>query len=702
MEDQGIMALPQGMQAPTAQAPAPAVDPAAEAAFEQARMQMDPKEFGDEILAAGEQADPAAVQEFKQALMSAQLPPEIMDAIGAIVDMVLEDPASYQELRAELLSDPQAAETLSELLPPEFDAAYFGALNMALDQMSGAMTAPMEPQGFAMGGLVQTPVAAGIAQLGRNGDTRLAHITASEARMLRRRGGSGTINPATGLPEYWKPFKKLVGTVKKTFKNVGNVISKTVKGIAGAVKKFASSTIGKVVIAVALGFFLGPAAAGFLGVSSAAGVAAVSGFVGGFGSSMLAGGNLKDSLKAGAIGGITAGVTAGVTGGTGAFESGSYTGPTTISGQFDAAKEGLKSFVMGDPQAPAPITTATPVAQTGAFDMGQFSPADVGLGQTAAPGGIAGIQAPAQPTAPGGIAGIQAPTQAAAPDGIAGIQASPQTTAPSGFMDTIKQGYNEYIKPYTPGGIQEQGALTAQKAAETARIGSIEQALRAYPGKTLEQLPVPIQSTILENAGSASSAAAKAATPGVFSTYAPIAATGMGAAYLGGMFDPVSPEDLNIVPKETGSDLLAQYPEKYGTTPGGAQTVYAPNQSATDPYRFGAPPVQFRPSQYPTFELPQYAAMGGEIRRYAAGGIAALAPKRYNVGGYAGGGPGKFPRRTGPINGPGTGTSDSIPAMLSDGEFVMTAKAVRGAGGGSRREGAKRMYQMMHGLERKA
>ncbi len=35
----------------------------------------------------------------------------------------------------------------------------------------------------------------------------------------------------------------------------------------------------------------------------------------------------------------------------------------------------------------------------------------------------------------------------------------------------------------------------------------------------------------------------------------------------------------------------------------------------------------------------------------------------------------------GDINGPGTETSDDIPAMLSDGEFVMTAKAVRGAGG---------------------
>ena len=56
-------------------------------------------------------------------------------------------------------------------------------------------------------------------------------------------------------------------------------------------------------------------------------------------------------------------------------------------------------------------------------------------------------------------------------------------------------------------------------------------------------------------------------------------------------------------------------------------------------------------------------------------------------------------RQGGMSLGPGTETSDDIPAMLSDGEFVMTAKAVRGAGGGDRREGAKRMYEMMDRLE---
>ena len=56
----------------------------------------------------------------------------------------------------------------------------------------------------------------------------------------------------------------------------------------------------------------------------------------------------------------------------------------------------------------------------------------------------------------------------------------------------------------------------------------------------------------------------------------------------------------------------------------------------------------------------------------------------------------------GEVTGPGTGTSDSVPARLSDGEFVLTAKSVRGAGGGDRDLGAARMYDMMSELERVA
>jgi len=38
---------------------------------------------------------------------------------------------------------------------------------------------------------------------GRNGDTILAHINPREAALLREQGGAGTINPETGLPEFY-------------------------------------------------------------------------------------------------------------------------------------------------------------------------------------------------------------------------------------------------------------------------------------------------------------------------------------------------------------------------------------------------------------------------------------------------------------------------------------------------------------------
>ena len=123
----------------------------------------------------------------------------------------------------------------------------------------------------------------------------------------------------------------------------------------------------------------------------------------------------------------------------------------------------------------------------------------------------------------------------------------------------------------------------------------------------------------------------------------------------------------------TGMDLLAKEPEKYGFNvaqfsqqdtpanppvfPGGGYV--SPSIAATP-----IPPPQFRGFESPTGIM---AAKSG-----------------------------------GPVNGPGHGTSDSIPARLSDGEFVMTAKAVRGAGNGSRMKGARRMYELMHKYERMA
>jgi hypothetical protein len=46
--------------------------------------------------------------------------------------------------------------------------------------------------------------------------------------------------------------------------------------------------------------------------------------------------------------------------------------------------------------------------------------------------------------------------------------------------------------------------------------------------------------------------------------------------------------------------------------------------------------------------------------------------------------------------------ADDVPARLSKNEFVMTADAVRAAGGGSVNEGARRMYELMNNLEARA
>lgn len=50
-----------------------------------------------------------------------------------------------------------------------------------------------------------------IRSQGRGRDTILAHITPQEAALLKKRGGSGTMNPATGLPEFQEDYSYDIG-----------------------------------------------------------------------------------------------------------------------------------------------------------------------------------------------------------------------------------------------------------------------------------------------------------------------------------------------------------------------------------------------------------------------------------------------------------------------------------------------------------
>lgn len=621
------------------------------AAFEQMRQDVSPSEFNETVLSSAAEADPMAVAEFKAELRDLQLPREVLDVLNTMVDEILASPEKYQELRMKYMSQ----DIPEDLLPAQFDPEFFAALNLAVDEIM-ATSGPdmtMGPQNFAEGGLATLrPITEAIRQQGRYGDTMLAHISPREASILKELGGSGTINPYTGLPEFF---------LKKLFKGVG----KALKKVGSAVKKFASSKIGKIVTTLSLAFVLGPAAATALGVSSTVGVAAVSGFVGSAGSTLLGGGDLKDALKAGAIGGLTAGAGAGVFGGAGAFKAGSYTGPTTVGGQLTRAKEA----VFGAPDQALP-DLGTAATETAAETTAQAFPApDAGAPITRAPipqaTGIETVM-PGDPFA-ATQAGMPSPIQAAPADGFRFYEAG-RGAAGAPIVESVG----------IPGPAAQVGT---QAAAEEGSRSLVQRGLdRILPGriqsaaeesafqKVADQFGTSadvIKDQILNNTASDAVAAAytKAATPGLLTKFGPAAAAGLGIMGLTGGFKA---EEAQVPPGfesmamgvSPGQQLLQQRPDLYGLSFGGVQT-----QSTTSPFQY------YRP------QAVMGAAKGGEADRS------------------------KFPRKNGHISGPGTGTSDDIPAMLSDGEFVFTAKAVRNMGDGSRRKGAKRMYALMKKLE---
>ena len=93
-----------------------------------------------------------------------------------------------------------------------------------------------------------------IRRRGREGDTILAHISPEEAGILKLLGGSGTINPHTGLPE----FKSIRQFLKSTpvLKDVYKVGSQIGKGIESGVESIAKA-LGPVG-SIAAAYFGGP------------------------------------------------------------------------------------------------------------------------------------------------------------------------------------------------------------------------------------------------------------------------------------------------------------------------------------------------------------------------------------------------------------------------------------------------------------
>jgi len=740
-EDQGIMSLPMEGEAASQNMP-----------------QMPLGESYDAVRQGLNNASPQAaadVQQLMQSIMPQldQLSDEQLEAFLQAVQYLYE---GGEEQYAKRLQEAIDSGMLDQGdLPEDYDPELLSAIGTVLLQaiqqrQGGAQMQAMEPpvQQFARGGIAEA--ARMVASKGRNGDTMLAHITPEEARLLKKRGGSGTINPETGLPEFF---------LKKIFSAVKNVV----KSVVNTVKKVLKSPVGKVLATVALATFLGPGAFGIqgLGLQTAIGTAGTLGLASGA-VTLASGGSLKQALMAGAtayfgapggvvsqyVGGAVtnaaanAAITAGIVGtGAGlltgqklsnAVKQGLTAGAT--SGLMTGITQGFGSQIQPPETNLAPVedrvgkpVTAGEVAQ----QVSEGAPGAASRSMAAQAGEFGPMNSPMTPQQI--EANVAAP--AAATSGSRSM--APSVTPPSAGMGRPPGAMESLTK--VGGGISDllQGK---EGAFDTIKQGASDLFMpKTYTAAELQSSPVFEQA---RGAGASYSEALKRAgeayNPSLIRQYAPMTVAGLGVAGLMGGFTPskTPPSELAQQLRGTpGLDLINKDPSQYlvqnlpgvqyneqgaiiGSTPWSPSATMADVQVAPANYAGGISDLSPAPGG-PTY-TPSPGSMGRGRSIAQPGNTASmytnLMPQDYfraasydpygylraADGGLASLAQGGYPRKTGAISGPGTETSDSIPAMLSDGEFVMTAKAVKAMGNGSRRAGAKKMYALMHQLERNA
>jgi hypothetical protein len=500
-----------------------------------------------------------------------------------------------------------------------------------------------------------------------------------------------SINPVTGQPEFF-------------LKKLGRSIKKAVKGVVKVIKKVAPIVLSIGLSMTPLGLIAGSALGGGIGT-------------------LIQGGSLKDALKMGAISGLTAGLFKGVAGGiqgakagTGfgaGFKSGVASGlPGAQSAAQSAAQNTISEVAksndmmvaelaetqsesilaravgtspsasgapataeqaviagMRQPPAGIPSTTVTAAAPAAAAPSVPAQLANLGAQQQAVMAGGSGVPAAAAAT-PDQIVADLAQRQAAANAAQTQNELISQRVIP-GFRDSVKdafapggRNFGESMKDaFLPKRYTAKDFFSSPEAFANASAAAKEQAAK-------EALAYNTAAGMGPGIG------------GALRSYAPLVAAG--TAVLGATGGFKAPELETEMPfgGVTGQDLLEQNPELYRTGP----LNYAPRET----------------TQVASTPVVPYTRLARSPETQAA--IAAYQPRRVSapVAGAAQGGimdSRNFPRRNGAINGPGTGTSDDIPAMLSDGEFVFTAKAVRGAGGGDRDKGIRKMYQVMRQFE---
>lgn len=780
MENEGIMSLPEG-QAMQNQGPAtPPVYVSSADTYDAA------------LTALGASSnDPAQAEAVRQAVRESidelDLSPTELSSLLELLEYMSQKPDEYPQIRQRLI---EMGLMDDDDLPEAYDPAYLGMAIMALNEYQAAgvqgAQAPMEmapvvegmaPVAMAEGGLAD--MAKYLASKGRNGDSILAHITPSEARLLKSMGGSGTINPETGLPEFFlkKLFKGIKKTVKKLLKNPIVRIIATV-ALAAVLGPAAASVVGAATgTAAGVALSTTAAAASTALASTAAGAAvsamagekitaknllinAATGYFGAGGT--VAGVNPVSSIAkfAGKIPGVTEGGK--LAQGIGAGVTAAGIGKLTGMGTQEALGLGLQSGIMaGMSYKPPGADQLQEVSVTGKrvpmrTQAGQAYDMVPGGADTPNPQAMEGVASGPYETAPGAapatsaiayrpvgttydIGGLNVEGAGASPRFVASSPAMQTATAMPTTAPTTAMGrVGSYFKSLAPGG-------------ETPTYDAFKNAFLVNPdAKTALGKYVPGIATALTVTGLAGGFKAgkseenplfdrnytgedyirdnpelfkNAVQPTTLQPYNPVVATpsyGLGQIGAGATAPgPSTPSTISTLPLSPTPTYMPP-PGAVTNMPGGVPQPYNVSGLYGVPLLYGNPVQQ--PGRPPGYA--QGGAVNNAIRAAASNPVtvaqteamlfagpqaaqqAGMAVQALNQRGIMGvqglrngGQPTKFPRKTGPINGPGTGTSDSIPAMLSDGEFVFTAKAVRNAGHGSRRKGARRMYKLMKMLE---
>jgi hypothetical protein len=574
--------------------------------------------------------------------------------------------------------------------------------HLAEAAMVGA-NAPMAEQAIAL------------ANAGRGDDTALAHLRPGEVvlppeafededfeRAVQKRFeeldidpyqavvglGIASLNPITGLEEFGF-FKKLAKGVKKVMKKVVKPLAKVAQFIPGPWQPIAALvnkayTVYDVakgnISPLALLTVAGPGATGgSIGsnINAIKGASASGGFFSGLGSSLA---NTGTAIKSG-IGSLVSnpmGTLFGGPGGTGGIpgllKSASYSGQPLAPGVSSTVTGALTGNVAGGPTTMMGKAAATLGGMGGGampagagYDMsGQYlDPQAIGLKvfQDAKAGGATDEEAQgyANQAYESAMAALGANTTAGAAGAAGGTGLNPFTN--NGWLDNAFDT-PDWIRALSGSGPKNgAGSLGGGGSSLASAFGG-----GGFGGKDLAAMGL---------AGLLGKMAYDEAKDAKGVAQTPLTTMNSAGRY------NIEAEIARRMGKE------APNPTEFGLLPANTFPTMSGGRQSPPPPRI--PP----PDEYLMAGGMRY---GGPVMRFAKGGDVAMDD---------------FIKMDGGIDGEGTEISDDIPAMLSDGEFVMTSQAVRGAGafqmkkkkGGiitlepmgkeSRDKGTKLMYDMM-------